>query len=112
MLSNNRPLNAVVLGRVTWPLLHRMSLMYPEKPAENDIKHMGRFLEAFGWLYPCSICATDFRDKMVESKPQLHSRESFATWLCEQHNLVNKKLGKEQFKCSMRRLTFMYSSKS
>ena len=89
VLSNDKPLNAVVLGRVTWPLLHRMSLMYPQTPSEEDQKRMARFLTAFGWLYPCSVCATDFRDKMMEKPPQLESRESFAIWLCEQHNLVN-----------------------
>ena len=30
VLSNDKPLNAVILGRVTWPLLHRMTLMYPQ----------------------------------------------------------------------------------
>ena len=31
VLNNQTPLNAVILGRVSWPLLHRMALAYPEK---------------------------------------------------------------------------------
>ncbi len=38
VLTNNKPLNAVSLGRVSWPLLHRMSLMYPEIPTEKKKK--------------------------------------------------------------------------
>ena len=61
VLTNNKPLNAVSLGRVSWPLLHRMSLMYPEIPTENEKKEMIKLINAFSWIYPCSVCATDFR---------------------------------------------------
>ena len=29
------PLNAVELGRAAWPILHRLSLSYPESPTEE-----------------------------------------------------------------------------
>jgi FAD-linked sulfhydryl oxidase len=32
------------------------------------------------------------------------SRTSFSTWLCEQHNIVNKKIGKKSFPCTMEKL--------
>lgn len=32
------------------------------------------------------------------------SRESLCMWLCEQHNIVNEKLGKPTFQCSMKNL--------
>jgi FAD-linked sulfhydryl oxidase len=32
------------------------------------------------------------------------SRKDLCVWLCEQHNLVNKKLGKPIFKCDMNTL--------
>ena len=73
---------------------------------------MSGFLEAFSWLYPCSVCATDLRQEMKNSPPELGSREELAMWLCEQHNKVNVKLGKPVFKCSMRRLTMLYTSKA
>ena len=31
---SERPLNVLELGRSTWPLLHRMSLSYPDKPTD------------------------------------------------------------------------------
>ena len=108
VLTNNKPLNAVILGRVTWPLLHRMSLAYPEKPTDIEKKKMLSFIHAFSWMFPCIVCATDFRDKIVEHPPQVESREDLALWFCQQHNLVNAKLGKEEFKCTMRRIQMMH----
>ena len=32
---SERPLNVMQLGNSTWPLLHRMSLSYPERPGEE-----------------------------------------------------------------------------
>jgi len=106
--NDNGPLNAVELGRAAWPILHRMTLSYPEKPTEQDKSNMGKLLKGFSWLYPCKICATDFRKKMEEFPPNLNSRDEFAMWLCHQHNLVNEKLMKSEFKCSIRRLELIY----
>ena len=97
ILKNKSPLNAVLLGRVTWPLLHRLSLLYPDDPSDQEKQLMRSLIHSFSWVYPCSICATDFR-KEIEATPvdeHLGSKTDFALWLCEQHNKVNKKLGKE-----------------
>lgn len=73
---------------------------------------MTRLIEGFSWLYPCSVCATDFRDKIREQPPELDSRKDFALWMCMQHNLVNEKLMKPKFNCTMRRLELVYGRKS
>lgn len=31
-IMQEKPLNAIELGRSTWPILHRMSLSYPDHP--------------------------------------------------------------------------------
>jgi mitochondrial FAD-linked sulfhydryl oxidase len=77
------PLNAMQLGNAAWPLLHRMTLSYPTRPTEEQKTSMLKFIKALGWLYPCKICATDFRDKIVEFPPELDSREDFALWMCK-----------------------------
>ena len=33
LLSYDKPLNSVILGRLSWPLLHSMSLAYPNNPS-------------------------------------------------------------------------------
>lgn len=35
---------------------------------------------------------------------RVDSRTSFSVWLCEQHNIVNKKIGKPSFPCTMEKL--------
>ena len=89
ILQNNRPLNASILGRVTWPMLHRMTLAYPDIPTDLEKQKMKKLIHAFSWVYPCIICATDFREKLIEKPPELDSRKQLALWLCEQHNFVN-----------------------
>jgi FAD-linked sulfhydryl oxidase len=89
-----------------------MTLSYPDKPTNEQKTRMVKFLNAFAWLYPCKVCASDLQEKLVEFPPQLESREEFALWFCMQHNLVNEKLMKPEFKCSMRRLELTYGRKS
>lgn len=33
------------------------------------------------------------------NEPRLSGRSEFGLWMCEAHNEVNKKLGKEEFDC-------------
>ena len=73
---------------------------------------MGALVKSFSVIYPCRTCATDFQEKIREVPPQLESREKFALWVCQQHNLVNSKLGKPEFKCSIRRLELLYGRES
>ena len=37
---------------------------------------------------------------MERSKIRTQSREEFGRWMCEAHNDVNRKLGKQEFDCS------------
>jgi FAD-linked sulfhydryl oxidase len=38
--------------------------------------------------------------KEASNAPRVSSRQEFGQWLCEAHNEVNQKLGKELFDCS------------
>jgi len=64
---------------------------------------MRNFLTLFARLYPCWVCADDFRAWMNEpggrNQPRLSGRQEFGTWMCEAHNAVNRKLGKKEFDC-------------
>ncbi|CAI2383298.1 unnamed protein product [Moneuplotes crassus] len=105
------PLNGILLGRHTWPLLHSLTLRYPNKPTEDDKVRFNRFIHSFSWCYPCSHCATDFRKEIAETPPNLESRKALSLWLCDQHNRVNKKLGKPEFPCTYGKLIALYGSK-
>ncbi|KAL3463039.1 ERV/ALR sulfhydryl oxidase domain-containing protein [Aspergillus heterothallicus] len=91
------------LGRSTWTLLHSMSATYPEKANAEQQTEMRGFLKLLSKLYPCWVCADDFRTWMAEpsgkNEPKLGGRKEFGNWMCEAHNEVNRKLGKKEFDC-------------
>ena len=58
------------------------------------------FVSSFGKLYPCGWCGEDFRKYMERNKVRVESRDEFGRWMCEAHNDVNIKLGKNVFDCN------------
>mmetsp|Transcript_7483 Transcript_7483/g.11165 ORF Transcript_7483/g.11165 Transcript_7483/m.11165 type:complete len:199 (-) Transcript_7483:1493-2089(-) len=89
------------IGVSTWSLLHSMAAWYPSQPTSEDKKLMSNFMIALARFYPCTWCATDFQNNVQLSPPRTETREDLCLWLCEQHNIVNDKLGKPLFHCSM-----------
>ncbi|XP_050029581.1 FAD-linked sulfhydryl oxidase ALR [Dermacentor andersoni] len=88
------------LGRCTWSLLHSVAAYYPSRPSAEQQRDADQFFRLFSRLYPCKDCAEDFRAELASSPPRVSSRAELAQWLCEQHNAVNRKLGKPEFDCS------------
>ena len=95
------PPDVEVLGRATWTLLHSIAAQYPERPSPEEQNTARSFVSSFSKLYPCWNCAEDFRAWMRKDQnaPRVSSRQDFGQWLCEAHNEVNVKLGKEMFDC-------------
>lgn len=78
-----------------------MTATYPEKPSFAQQSETRQFMSLFGKMYPCWVCADDFRAWMKEgNEPRVSNREEFGRWMCEAHNAVNIKLGKEAFDCN------------
>ncbi|GAX18493.1 hypothetical protein FisN_10Hh309 [Fistulifera solaris] len=98
------PPNSGVLGRASWTLLHTMAAWYPDQPTAEDQQHMESFMSALARFYPCTWCARDFQANLEESPVPTSSRKELCQWMCEQHNLVNEKLGKSVFDCDLKNL--------
>ena len=98
------PLDREDLGHSTWGLLHTVAAYYPDAPGAEDVRRAGELVAGLAHLYPCTHCREDFRAEVARAPPRLQSRESFALWVCEQHNAVNEKLGKPAFRCSIKAL--------
>eukprot|EP00553_Chaetoceros_curvisetus_P015549 CAMPEP_0204647918 /NCGR_PEP_ID=MMETSP0718-20130828/6896_1 /ASSEMBLY_ACC=CAM_ASM_000674 /TAXON_ID=230516 /ORGANISM="Chaetoceros curvisetus" /LENGTH=169 /DNA_ID=CAMNT_0051670613 /DNA_START=51 /DNA_END=557 /DNA_ORIENTATION=+ len=92
------------IGRSSWNLLHSMAAWYPNQPSQEEQNKMSQFMDALSIFYPCTYCATDFQDNLKKSPARVETRENLCVWLCEQHNLVNDKLGKPLFKCDIKNL--------
>ena len=65
---------------------------------------MKQFLTIFAKIYPCWTCAKDFRAWMAKPENDVskvvEGRKTLGQWLCEAHNDVNRKIGKQAFNCS------------
>ncbi|XP_003748213.1 FAD-linked sulfhydryl oxidase ALR [Galendromus occidentalis] len=94
------PLDRDQLGQHTWSFLHTVAAYFPKKPSLEQQAGMKTFLDLLGKFYPCDHCAADFRTEMEQSPPKVSSREALSQWMCEQHNIVNRKLGKKEFDCT------------
>ncbi|KAI0880963.1 FAD-linked sulfhydryl oxidase ALR [Annulohypoxylon maeteangense] len=94
------PADVETLGRSTWTLLHSIAATYPKQPSVTQQSDLKTFMGIFSRLYPCWVCAEDFQNYMQKEQIQVGSRDDFGKWLCEAHNAVNVKLGKDKFDCS------------
>lgn len=105
MQPSECPPDVEELGRSTWTLLHTLTASYPTTASSEQQSEMRSFLGLFSKLYPCWVCADDFRSWMADpsgkNQPRLSSRAEFGQWMCEAHNAVNRKLGKKEFDCNL-----------
>ncbi|KAK3258985.1 hypothetical protein CYMTET_31996 [Cymbomonas tetramitiformis] len=95
------PCDREELGRSSWSLLHTIAAYYPVQPSEQQQQHARNLVESMAILYPCEHCAEDFAKTIKQHPPRVESQEKFSVWMCEQHNMVNEKLGKPSLKCQL-----------
>ncbi|CAG8518621.1 6988_t:CDS:2 [Paraglomus brasilianum] len=88
------------LGRSSWKLLHTMMARFPERPTKDQKAALRSFIYLFSRLYPCGECAKEFQMILEKHPPQVSSREAASLWACAVHNIVNRRLLKEEFDCS------------
>lgn len=65
---------------------------------------MKSFFHTLARFYPCTYCALDFQENLHKHPIKVQTRDELCIWLCQQHNKVNQKLGKDTFPCTMRKL--------
>jgi FAD-linked sulfhydryl oxidase len=99
LLPEHCPPDAERLGRATWTFLHTTAAYYPERPTPSQRVNMLGLLHALPVLYPCSYCAVHLGESMREHPPDVSGRARLSRWLCERHNEVNERLGKDKFDC-------------
>ncbi len=89
----------ILLGRATWRLLHTMAARYPDQPTEARKERTRQFFALLGHLYPCPSCAGHLRELLADHPPNVESKEGLSAWMCDLHNKVNVRLGKDTFSC-------------
>jgi len=104
------PVGREDLGVSGWTLLHTISVYFPVQPTGEDKTRMQTFLTLFGQFYPCKECGQEFLEYIHSKPPQLDSREDLMQWMCQAHNDVNERLGKDKFNCSVASLDQRWKS--
>lgn len=102
--SENCPPDVEQLGRATWTFLHTTAAYYPERPTPTQRANMLSLLRSLPLLYPCSHCASHLGDELKDHPPDVSGRFGLSRWLCERHNEVNGRLGKQRFDCAISKL--------
>ncbi|EIJ89648.1 hypothetical protein NEPAR06_1782 [Nematocida parisii] len=88
------------LGRGTWALIHTIAAKYPPDAGREHQGNLIKFIDLLTKLFPCDECRSHFKKLVDTFPPKVSSREEFAGWACQAHNIVNKRLGKQEFNCS------------
>ena len=72
--------------------------------AEEEKEAARNFFVFLSLLYPCRMCAADFKEYLEDHPPQVNSREEISLYCCEMHNAVNQKLGLPTAPCDFKKL--------
>ncbi|KIM22853.1 hypothetical protein M408DRAFT_332717 [Serendipita vermifera MAFF 305830] len=94
------PPDSEKLGRSTWTFLHTAAAYYPVNPTPQHRRSMLSLLQSLPILYPCNYCAEHLGGEMQKNPPDVSGRAQLSKWLCDVHNEVNDRLGKDKFDCS------------
>lgn len=93
------PLSRESLGQATWSFLHTLAALYPQEPSVEEQRAAVALFESLAVLYPCDTCRTHYRAMLTARPPRVSSRAELTAWLCETHNEVNGRLGKDSVDC-------------
>ncbi|PLW34137.1 hypothetical protein PCASD_11593 [Puccinia coronata f. sp. avenae] len=96
------PVDSSRLGRHTWTLLHTIGAYYPaEQPNQAHRDSVRQLINSLATIYPCPPCASHFQQFISRFPPKMDNRAQLERWLCDAHNEVNLRLGKDPFDCSL-----------
>ena len=85
------------LGISTWALLHSVAAIYPNHPNQTEMQSLKDFFDGLMYFYPSK---SELMEEILSEHPLEYSnREELIYYMCEIHNLLNKKLGKKKFTC-------------
>ncbi|GAA6036800.1 hypothetical protein JCM8097_003485 [Rhodosporidiobolus ruineniae] len=101
-LPSDCPPDVERLGNHTWTFLHSTVSYFSPTPSAHQKSSMLSLLRALPTLYPCGDCAGHLGAYMKVNPPEAaveKGRDSLEKWLCDVHNEVNERLGKEKFVC-------------
>lgn len=91
-------MNPSVWGSHYWFFLHTVARHYPTHPSSIHRKIHYRLISNFHEFIPDPVSAKAFTEVLRENpvSPYLDSKRDFMLWTNHVHNVINKKLDKEE----------------
>lgn len=97
------PLAKQQAGNHAWSIMHHRVSLYPSSPTDKEKERMKAFLYECmkGVAELCSDCKSHIREYLSKNpiKPALESKDKLSLYLCNFHNSVNQRQGKEVKDC-------------
>ena len=90
-----------VWGPPLWFSLHTMSFNYPVNPTKEQKQQYYAYFTSLQWTLSCKYCRENYKNNLKVlplNKEALKNRENLSRWLYNLHNMVNRNLGKENYK--------------
>jgi hypothetical protein len=87
------------LGNASWKFLHVFASGYPNNLDKKEANSIWKFLRQMSKVYPCSECKSHF--KLLVKKNRINQGDNLKLYMCKLHNMVNSKLNKSIFNCSL-----------
>ena len=85
------------LGSDTWSLLHSVAAIYSNYPNKTEKESLKDFFEGLMYFYPSK---SELMEEILKEHPLEYSnREELVYYMCQIHNILNKKLGRKKFSC-------------
>ncbi len=85
------------LGVSTWALLHSVAAIYSNHPNDTEKQSLKDFFDGLMYFYPSK---NEIMKEIIKEHPLEYSnREELIYYMCEIHNILNRKLGKKKFSC-------------
>ena len=85
-------------GFHTWHAIHYIALGYPTSPSQEDVSAYSSFFLGLGHVLPCKFCTHHYIEHLKTLPPDLSSRDALFAWTVALHNVVNKSLGKREWR--------------
>ena len=79
-----------------WSVMHAVSFTFPLNPTNEDVEAYRSFYESLARTIPCRICGAHFGQIIQEHPVDTRSMTQLSKWVVDAHNIVNKKLHKQE----------------
>jgi mitochondrial FAD-linked sulfhydryl oxidase len=92
-------------GQNYWNFMHTLAAYYPEEATESQRKKMDFFVDkSCDYFLIEDKWKKRWKRNIEALPPTLSSQKDFSIWMCKQHNIINKQIGKPMFPCIQERL--------